>query len=246
VQLARQAERIPADIPGWIARVSSLELTPGLIETGDLAGAERSGAAALAQSRAAGDLSTQARVLVDLADLDLRAGRFEDAAEHLRESIQAAARTGEPIDMLNGLDWCGYLCAASGRHAEAVTVWAARAELFRRAESAEPPVTAARRAGPLRRARQALGDARAHAAEYALLLTAPGPQPRQPPELAMLSARERELVTLVAQGHSNTQIAAELFISVRTVSSHLDRIRDKTGCRRRTDLTRLALAAGLV
>ena len=259
VQLARQAEQIAADIPGWIARVSSLELTPGLIETGDLAGAERSGAAALAQSRAAGDLSTQARVLVDLADLDLRAGRFEDAAEHLRESIQAAARTGEPIDMLNGLDWCGYLCAASGRHAEAVTVWAARAELFRRAESAEPPVTAARRAGPLRRARQALGDARAHAAEergaamspataaeYALLLTAPGPQPRQPPELAMLSARERELVTLVAQGHSNTQIAAELFISVRTVSSHLDRIRDKTGCRRRTDLTRLALAAGLV
>jgi DNA-binding CsgD family transcriptional regulator len=33
---------------------------------------------------------------------------------------------------------------------------------------------------------------------------------------------------------------------VRTVGSHLDRIRDKTGCRRRADLTRLALAAGLV
>jgi DNA-binding CsgD family transcriptional regulator len=35
-------------------------------------------------------------------------------------------------------------------------------------------------------------------------------------------------------------------ISVRTVSSHLDRIRDKTGCRRHADLTRLALSAGLV
>ena len=115
VRLARQAERIPADIPGWIARISSLELTPGLIETGDLAAAERSGAVALARSRAAGDLSTVARVLVDLADLDLRAGRLEAAAGHLRESIQAAARTGEPIDMLNGLDWCGYLCAATGR-----------------------------------------------------------------------------------------------------------------------------------
>jgi hypothetical protein len=32
---------------------------------------------------------------------------------------------------------------------------------------------------------------------------------------------------------------------VRTVNSHLDRIRDKTGCRRRSDLTRLALQAGL-
>jgi DNA-binding CsgD family transcriptional regulator len=34
--------------------------------------------------------------------------------------------------------------------------------------------------------------------------------------------------------------------SVRTVGSHLDRIRDKTGCRRRADLTRLALDARLV
>jgi DNA-binding CsgD family transcriptional regulator len=58
----------------------------------------------------------------------------------------------------------------------------------------------------------------------------------------VLSARERELVTLVAQGLTD----AQLYISIRTVRSHLDRIRDKTGCRRRADLTRLALAAGLV
>ena len=47
-------------------------------------------------------------------------------------------------------------------------------------------------------------------------------------------------------GRTDAQIAAELFISVRTVRSHLDRIRDKTGYRRRADLTRLALAEGLV
>jgi DNA-binding CsgD family transcriptional regulator len=61
-----------------------------------------------------------------------------------------------------------------------------------------------------------------------------------------LSARERELVTLVAQGTTDAQIAAQLHISVRTVRSHLDRIRDKTGCRRRADLTRLALTTGLI
>jgi DNA-binding CsgD family transcriptional regulator len=61
-----------------------------------------------------------------------------------------------------------------------------------------------------------------------------------------LSVRERELVTLVAQGHTDAQIAAELYISIRTVRSHLDRIRNKTGCRRRADLTRLALAADLL
>jgi len=85
----------------------------------------------------------------------------------------------------------------------------------------------------------------AAAAEYALMLTAPGAQ-QAPPGLAKLSSRERELVTLVAQGRTNAQIAAELYISARTVGSHLDRIRDKTGCRRRADLTRLALTTGLV
>ena len=85
------------------------------------------------------------------------------------------------------------------------------------------------------------------AAEYALMLTAPAPPAAAAgPGLGRLSARERELVTLVAQGRTNAQIAAQLYISVRTVGSHLDRIRDKTGCRRRADLTRLALTEGLV
>ena len=113
----------------------------------------------------------------------------------------------------------------------------------------------------MREVQQALGAARARAAEergavmsldtaaeYALLLTAPGPQPETAaaPGGGRLSARERELVTLVAQGRTDAQIAAQLYISIRTVRSHLDRIRDKTGCRRRADLTRLALSAGLV
>ena len=85
------------------------------------------------------------------------------------------------------------------------------------------------------------------AAEYALCCPKTPARPTQrPPAAAGLSARERELVTLVARGRTDAQIAAELYISVRTVRSHLDRIRDKTGCRRRADLTRLALTAGLV
>jgi DNA-binding CsgD family transcriptional regulator len=71
------------------------------------------------------------------------------------------------------------------------------------------------------------------------------PQPAAPVP-GTLSARERELVALVALGRTDAQIAAQLYISIRTVRSHLDRIRDKTGCRRRVDLTRLALLAGLV
>jgi DNA-binding CsgD family transcriptional regulator len=59
--------------------------------------------------------------------------------------------------------------------------------------------------------------------------------------MAGLTPRERELVALVAKGLTDSQIAGKLFISIRTVRSHLDRIRDKTGARRRAELTRLAL-----
>ena len=58
------------------------------------------------------------------------------------------------------------------------------------------------------------------AAQYALMLTAPDPPPAAGVRgLARLSARERELVTLVARGRTDAQIAAELFITVRTVGS---------------------------
>ena len=53
-------------------------------------------------------------------------------------------------------------------------------------------------------------------------------------------------MSVSAPGATNAQIADWLFISVRMVGSHLDRVRDKTGARRRADLTRLALTAGLV
>ncbi len=63
--------------------------------------------------------------------------------------------------------------------------------------------------------------------------------------LTALSQREREVLTLVAQGKTDDQVAAELYISVKTVHSHLDRIRDKTGVRRRAELTRVAVRLGL-
>jgi len=85
----------------------------------------------------------------------------------------------------------------------------------------------------------------ATAAEYALILTDPRPPQPATAGSGQLSDREQELVILAAQGRTNAQIAAQLRISVRTVGSHLDRIRDKTGCRR-ADLTRLALSARLV
>jgi DNA-binding NarL/FixJ family response regulator len=61
-----------------------------------------------------------------------------------------------------------------------------------------------------------------------------------------ITAREREILELVAGGETDQDIAEQLTISVRTVHSHLDRIRDKTGSRRRADLTRFAIERGII
>jgi predicted ATPase/DNA-binding CsgD family transcriptional regulator len=255
VRLARQADQFPGDIPASMARLCRALLTGTLIQAGDFAAAEPACAAALAAAREAGELRNLPPLLAQMARLDLRAGRAGDAAAQLREALQLLLRTGTWNPDV--LEVCGHLCAATGRPAQAVTAWAAWAALL---PQGGWPGGARLREEPLRAARQALGPEQARAAEergaamnsataaeYALLLTE-DPGPRQPPApgLGTLSARERELVTLVAQGATNAQIAAKLYISARTVSSHLDRIRDKTGARRRADLTRLALAAGLV
>jgi predicted ATPase/DNA-binding CsgD family transcriptional regulator len=259
VRLAWQAEQMPADLPGTHVRLRSGILAEALAAAGDLAAAERVCAARLAQSREVGDLLNLLQSLEKMAFLDLQGGRTGDAAAHLNEALQIGLRTGQRFDMLDALDFCGHLCAQTGRYAEAVTMWAAHASALQRAAFPDAPAPV-RQPELLSQARQALGPGRARAAEergaamsldtageYALLLTTPGPQPPAGQTGgAKLSPREKELITLVAQGRTNAQIAAQLHISVRTVGSHLDRIRDKTGCRRRADLTRLALTTHLI
>jgi DNA-binding NarL/FixJ family response regulator len=61
-----------------------------------------------------------------------------------------------------------------------------------------------------------------------------------------LTKREREVLALLAAGESDVDIAAQLFIAQTTVHSHLDRIRNKTGARRRAELTTLAHQLGIV
>jgi len=259
IRLARQAGQITTGIPGTLARYCSSVLTAVLTGAGDLAEAERAGAAGLTRARNAGDLANQTFLLPRIVDLDLRAARTGDAAAHLREGLGLAVRTGTWFQLLPCISQCGDLCATTGRAAEALTLWAAYAAADQDRGLTDPPWLETRREERLHQTRQVLGPDQARAAEdrgaamnlataaeYALMLTDPGPPPPAAPGPGELSARERELVILVARGRTNAQIAAELHISVRTVSSHLDRIRDKTGCRRRTDLTRLALSAGLV
>ncbi len=258
---ARQATRVdPRAIPGRLARQINHGLADILVDMGDLAAAEDSCVTELDRARQAGDLHSQSFCLNLLAELDQRAGRIPEAAQHLREALEISIRIGSLPRVIACLNNCGHLCAATQRWADAVTMWAAYIASLKELGMSDLPAATDRRQEPLRTAQQSLGPDRARAAEkrgqemtlataseLAILLTGTDSQPpRVPPGLEKLSLKERELVILVAQGRTNAEIAGQLHLSEGTVRSRLDQIRDKAGCSRRTDLIGLALQASLV
>jgi two-component system response regulator NreC len=69
---------------------------------------------------------------------------------------------------------------------------------------------------------------------------------REAEERPLLSPRETEVLRLLALGHTNREIADSLELSVRTVETHRAHVQQKLGLSSRPDLTRYALAHGLV
>jgi DNA-binding NarL/FixJ family response regulator len=61
-----------------------------------------------------------------------------------------------------------------------------------------------------------------------------------------LSARESEVIKLLAQGHSNKDVARQLGISVKTVDTHRTNLMRKIGLHSITELVRYAIRNGLV
>lgn len=70
--------------------------------------------------------------------------------------------------------------------------------------------------------------------------------PAAEPAASPLSPREKDVLALVAAGHTDQDVAHRLFIGLTTVRSHLESIRTKTGQRRRAELVLLAIEHGLV
>ena len=75
-------------------------------------------------------------------------------------------------------------------------------------------------------------------------IAAAPPEPAGPPD--DLTEREVEILRLIALGHTNAEIAAQLYLSVRTVESHRAHIQQKTGRNSRAELVRYALDHSLL
>jgi DNA-binding NarL/FixJ family response regulator len=76
--------------------------------------------------------------------------------------------------------------------------------------------------------------------------TRPDPHRTPPEALASLTEREREVLTLVARGLCNAEIAEELVISPATAKTHVSRVMMKLGARDRARLVVVAYETGLV
>jgi non-specific serine/threonine protein kinase len=193
-------------------------------EVARLAGNDQECAALHAESlaifRALGDRWGIALALSNLGRVTARLGAYRAARARLEEALSIQRELGDKWNCAWTLHTLGEVLRAQGAAAEA-------AALLEESE----------------RLRRELGDTAQPDEARLPAETAP---PRPPAGLFQLTARERDVLRLVAQGLTDSQVAAELVLSPRTVQSHLSTIYSKLGVATRTAAVRIALDRGLV
>jgi predicted ATPase/class 3 adenylate cyclase/DNA-binding CsgD family transcriptional regulator len=229
---------------------------------------------ALGVAEAHGYQHVVAAVTANLGFTYLMDGDAASARRLLVSVLDRARATGEKTFVHIAILGLALAVGTDGDPEVAAALHGAADHQYERAGQAFDAVDVALRASDHARLREALGEAAFDAAyargrslsqadAIALAMGTVQPDPDQPdpgPEPAVtvpasrvsadspagpLSARERQIMALLAGGASNARIAETLFVTPNTVRTHLDRIRDKTGARNRAELTRYAIQAGI-
>ena len=169
-------------------------------------------------------------------------GRWDEASRHFEDALAMHARMGaRPFAARTQQAYAAMLLAR--REAEGAQDREADArQLDQARELAAQALTTARELGMARLADEA---AALQTQRAALLPPAP---PARPDKTALpdgLTAREVEVLRLLAAGKTNKEIADALVVSDRTVGRHLENVYVKIGARRRADAAAYALRHGL-
>lgn len=221
--------------------------------------------ASLALKREQGDIWSIANSSVSLGQMALRQGDHARAMAEFQEAMPVYQKMGDPKRTISCLESLACVAAARGLHERAARLLGA-AEANRETLGTQREPHVQRNYDQAQSSsRDALGELRfadawtagraiplAEAVAYALTAAEPaaatdGSSPPLPPLSYPdgLSAREVEVLGLLAEGRSNKEIAAELVVSVRTVESHRASIYDRTGARSRGELVAYAQRQGL-
>lgn len=176
------------------------------------------------------------------------------------EGLELSQRLGTMRLIAGNLNTVASVAGSQGRPIRAARLWGAAESLLEAIGSMltamerhfyEPYIAAARARLDEAAWEAAWEEGKAmtpeEAVEYALEPPMAAPDTEAPPSYpAGLSAREVEVLRLLAGGMTNPQIAQELFISPRTVDAHLRSVYHKTGSSTRAEATRFALEHDLL
>ncbi len=192
-----------------------------------------------------------AAALINLGQLALTQALYPAAGRLYHEALRLALDTGSAPQVTTILAAFAQLVRHSGEAAwadELARVATASADRDRALEQArrllDAPWGAAGQALSLEQAIAAIQDA---ATPIEVAAPATPPAAARPPKYpAGLTTREVEVLRLVAQGLTDAQVAEQLVVSPRTVSTHLTSIYGKLGVATRSAATRFAVEQGLV
>ncbi len=208
----------------------------------------------LRQSEALGETWQRATFRQFLAVATLHRGEPAAADLHARQCLELKRDLGDLTGMASAMEALASIAMALGSGERAATLLGAAEAMWRSIPISilEPLRADHDRAGA--DARAALGSTRFESAyrtglqmtrdevvDYALEVptsAARRPTPETPPTEGPLSRREMEVAELVADGATNAQVAARLFISERTVESHVASIFNKLGVDTRLQVAR--------
>ncbi|MFE3256423.1 LuxR C-terminal-related transcriptional regulator [Nocardia sp. NPDC059091] len=193
-----------------------------------------------------------------------RRGELEAAAEFHGRAIEELALFERCIWLSSAFEGLAWTVSADGDHERAARLLGAAESLQRSTIRLAHTITVAVGEKERLKVRDALGEEAFRTAfgagaslpleeaiDYALGRTAAEPEPVAPPpalkrapraatatlsETSVLTRRQKDVARLVAAGHSNKRIAADLVISVRTAETHVEHILTKLGLTSRTQL----------